>query len=221
MNAALVALGAGLAAGLYIVGLSLDLFWLKLLTKPWPVLGLAFTVARLTGAGPARRVAAGLVAGAVGDLCLVLPGAFLPGMGAFALGHAFYVSAFLRWNSAPTLPLLLPVAIFCSIGLSLMLPGAGAMALPLAVYVVIIGGMLWRAAACAATPRDDFVAQWAFVAGAVLFAVSDFLIGLNRFMQPIAGTAVPIILSYWAAQALIAIGAIRLDRAQGGRSPLV
>jgi len=212
MSAPFIALVAALAAGLYIVGLGLDLFWLKLLTKPWPVLALAFAVTRLTGPGPARRIAGGLVAGAVGDVCLALPGAFLPGMGAFAIGHAFYVVAFLRWNSAPALPLLLPVAIFCGIGLALMLPGAGVMALPLAVYVFVIGAMLWRAAACATTPREDVVARWAFVAGAVLFAVSDFLIGLNRFLQPIAGTAVPIILSYWAAQALIATGAIRRDR---------
>ena len=214
MNAALVALGAGLAAGLYIVGLSLDLFWLKLLSKPWPVLGLAFAVARLTGTGPARRIAAGLVAGAVGDICLVLPGAFLPGMGAFALGHAFYVAAFLRWNSSPALPLLLPVVIFCGAGLALMLPGSGAMAMPLAVYVLVIGAMLWRAAACAANPREDALARWGFLAGALLFSTSDFLIGMNRFLQPMPGTAVPIILSYWAGQALIATGAVRLDAAR-------
>ena len=41
MNVVLVATSALLAAGLYLVGLALDLFWLKLLTKPWPVVALA------------------------------------------------------------------------------------------------------------------------------------------------------------------------------------
>ncbi len=41
MNRVLIVVCAALAAGLYLVGLALDLFWLKLLTKPWPVLALA------------------------------------------------------------------------------------------------------------------------------------------------------------------------------------
>lgn len=219
MNAVFVALLAGLAGGLYIVGLTLDLFLLKLLAKPWPVLALAFAVARMTGSRAARRVALGLVAGAVGDVCLALPGGFLPGMGAFAVGHALYITAFLDWNRSAAGTLLLPVAAFCGVGLVLMLPGAGAMALPLAIYVAVIGTMLWRAAACALLPRDDTLARWGFMTGAVLFAVSDFLIGMNRFLQPLAGSVVPIILSYWAGQTLIAATAIRCDRLLPPASP--
>jgi hypothetical protein len=37
VNPVLITVCAVLAAGLYLVGLALDLFWLKLLTKPWLV----------------------------------------------------------------------------------------------------------------------------------------------------------------------------------------
>ena len=212
MSRVFVVVVALLAAGLYLAGMALDLFWLKLLTKPWPVLALALASWRLAGEGPGRRVAAGLVAGAVGDVCLALPGGFLAGMLAFAIGHGLYVAAFLGWNRAPAVALALPVAVFAGTGLALMLPGAGSFALPLTIYVLVIGAMIWRAAACALEPAADTLRRWGPLAGAVLFGFSDFLIGITRFRQPMDGAAFAIILTYWAGQALFAATAIRYSR---------
>ncbi|MBI3096402.1 MAG: lysoplasmalogenase, partial [Rhodocyclales bacterium] len=131
MNPVLIAVSALLAACLYLVGLSLDLFWLKLLTKPWLVVALAAAVWAHADTRAGRLIAWGLLAGAVGDVCLALPNAFLPGMIAFAVGHGLYVAAFLQWSRAPAWPLLLPVGIFAAAGMWLMLPGAGALTLPL------------------------------------------------------------------------------------------
>ncbi|MCF8177633.1 MAG: lysoplasmalogenase [Sulfuritalea sp.] len=198
-----------LAACLYLVGLALDLFWLKLLTKPWPVLMLAGAVWRYAGPGTGRRIAWGLLAGAIGDVCLALPNAFLPGMIAFAIGHGLYVAAFLRWSRRPAVPLLLPIVIFAGTGLWLMLPGAGPMTVPLSVYVLVIGAMIWRAAACAEDAAGDLLLRWGPLAGAVLFGFSDFLIGIHRFAHPLPGAAFTIIVTYWAAQTLFAATAIR------------
>ncbi len=209
MNPVLLAVTAVLAGCLYLVGLALDLFWLKLLAKPWLVVALAVAVWRLGGSGAGRRIAWGLLAGAVGDVCLALPNAFLPGMIAFATGHGLYVTAFMRWSRAPAPALLAPVAIFAATGLWLMLPGAGALTLPLAVYVLVIGAMIWRAAACALEPQDDALVRWGPLAGAILFGFSDMLIGIHRFAQPLPGAAFAIILTYWAGQTLFAATAIR------------
>lgn len=209
MNPVLVIVTAVLAACLYLVGLALDLFWLKLLTKPWLVVALAAAVWNHAGSGAGRRIAWGLLAGAVGDVCLALPNAFLPGMIAFAIGHGLYVAAFLQWSRTPGLALLAPVTIFAGTGLWLMLPGAGALTLPLAVYVLVIGAMIWRAAACALEPQDDALIRWGPLAGAILFGFSDMLIGIHRFAQPLSGAAFAIILSYWAGQTLFAATAIR------------
>lgn len=209
MNPVLIAVSALLAACLYLVGLSLDLFWLKLLTKPWLVVALAAAVWAHADTRAGRLIAWGLLAGAVGDVCLALPNAFLPGMIAFAVGHGLYVAAFLQWSRAPAWPLLLPVGIFAAAGMWLMLPGAGALTLPLVVYVIVIAAMIWRAAACALDAPHDAVMRWGPLAGAILFGFSDFLIGIHRFAQPLPGAAFAIILTYWAGQALFAATAIR------------
>ena len=209
MNPVLVIVTAVLAACLYLVGLALDLFWLKLLTKPWLVVTLAVAVWKHAGSGAGRRIAWGLLAGAVGDVCLALPNAFLPGMIAFAIGHGLYVAAFLQWSRAPGLALLAPVSIFAATGLWLMLPGAGALTLPLVVYVLVIGAMIWRAAACVMELQDDALIRWGPLAGAILFGFSDMLIGIHRFAQPLPGAAFAIILTYWAGQTLFAATAIR------------
>jgi alkenylglycerophosphocholine/alkenylglycerophosphoethanolamine hydrolase len=209
MNSVLPVLSAALAACLYLVGLELDLFWLKLLTKPWPVLALAAAVWRLAGEGAGRLVAWGLLAGAVGDICLALPRAFLPGMIAFTVGHGLYVAAFLRWNRVPAPALLAPVGIYAATGLWLMLPGAGALTLPLLIYVLIIAMMIWRAAACALQAHENILLRWGPLAGALLFGFSDTLIGIHRFAHPLPGAAAPIILTYWTAQMLFATVAIK------------
>lgn len=209
MNPVPLILSAALAACLYLVGLALDMFWLKLLTKPWLVLALAVAVWLHAGTRAGRLIGWGLLAGAAGDVCLALPNAFLPGMIAFAIGHALYVAAFLQWSRAPAPALLLPVGIFAAAGLWLMLPGAGALTLPLVVYVLVIGAMIWRAAACALDAQDDALLRWGPLAGAILFGFSDFLIGIHRFHQALPGAAFPIILCYWAGQALFAATAIR------------
>ncbi|MCK9381931.1 MAG: lysoplasmalogenase [Sulfuritalea sp.] len=209
MNPVLLVVSAVLAACLYLVGLALDMFWLKLLTKPWLVVALAVAVWHHAGSGGGRRIAWGLLAGAVGDVCLALPDAFLPGTIAFAIGHALYVAAFVQWSRNPALALLAPVSLFAGTGLWLMLPGAGSFTLPLVVYVIVIAAMIWRAAACALDAQGDALIRWGPLAGALLFGFSDTLIGIHRFAQPLPGAAFSIILTYWAGQALFAASAIR------------
>ncbi|MCF8199370.1 MAG: lysoplasmalogenase [Sulfuritalea sp.] len=207
-----------LAACLYLVGLALDMFWLKLLTKPWPVLMLAGAVWLHASSGTGRLIAWGLLAGAIGDVCLALPNAFLPGMIAFAIGHGLYVAAFAKWSRRPALPLLIPIILFAATGLWLMLPGAGPMTLPLIVYVFVIGAMIWRAAACAENETRDVLLRWGPLAGAVLFGFSDFLIGIHRFAHPMPGAAFAIILTYWAGQTLFAATAIRSENSAASKN---
>ncbi len=216
MNVILLIVSAALAACLYLIGLALDLFWLKLLTKPWLVVALAAAVWSHAGTGAGRRIAWGLLAGALGDVCLALPHAFLPGMIAFAIGHSLYVAAFLQWNRAPAPVLLAPVGLYAGTGLWLMLPGAGALALPLLLYVLIIAAMIWRAAACALAPQGTLLLRWGPLAGALLFGLSDTLIGIHRFAQPLPGAAFAIILTYWAGQALFAATAIEHETRPAG-----
>ena len=70
MNPVLLVVTAALAACLYLVGLALDMFWLKLLTKPWLVVALAVAVGNHAGDHAGRRIAWGLLAGAAFSIIL-------------------------------------------------------------------------------------------------------------------------------------------------------
>ncbi len=200
MKVALLAIIAAFSAFAFMMGIALDLSWLKIVSKPWPVLAMAAWVWPLGD----RRIAHGLLAGAVGDICLSFPSAFLPGMIAFAIGHGLYVRAFFDWHKNPALLLLVPVAAYLILGITLMLPGTGPLTIPVIAYMGIIGAMLWRAAALAADDLTHGFMRWCPLAGALLFGFSDTLIGLNKFATPLPGAAFPIILSYWTGQFLIA-----------------
>jgi uncharacterized membrane protein YhhN len=78
------------------------------------------------------------------------------------------------------------------------------MAVPVVVYMLAIGGMMWRAAA----RWGDHPGAAAAVIGAVLFGLSDTLIAIDRFRAPLRGAPFAIILLYWAGQAGIAASAL-------------
>ncbi len=194
-----------LSACTFLVGMALETEALKLLVKGIPVITLGVWVWR---SGADRFIAFGLWFGALGDIFLNIPGAFLPGMVAFAIGHGLYVYAFWRWQPAHALVFIIPIALYLGLALNLMLPGTGALSVPVTLYMSIIGAMIWRATAVALHPDDDWRIRWLPVFGALLFAFSDTLIGLNKFVSPLPGVSYPIILTYWGGQSLIAASAL-------------
>lgn len=193
---------AAAAATAYLAGLAFDVAWLRLVTKPVPVLCLAGWVA----SRPSRSgwlVAGGLLLSALGDVLLETPDLFLAGLSAFLLAHVAYTAAFAllerRLRALRALP-------FAAYGLGLfawLRPGLGELARPVAAYVVAICAMLWRAAALPGGARSRVA--WPALGGALLFAASDTLIGLDRFRAPIPGVRYPIILLYWLGQTGLAL----------------
>lgn len=193
----------------FLVGLALDLTQIKMIVKVIPALTLAVWVLL---AEAEKKIALGLVFGALGDWCLSLPGAFLPGMIAFAIGHGLYVWVFWQWQPRVHWLLALPIAAYLTLALTLMLPGTGELTVPVVLYMSIIGAMIWRAAAVADSSDhsgDASPGRWLALGGALLFGFSDTLIGINRFALPLPGVAYPIILTYWGGQFLIAASAVQ------------
>lgn len=178
----------------------MDLPWLRLAAKPLPALLLA---AWVFGRGRhARLVAAGLALSALGDLLLELDW-FLGGMTAFAAAHVAYIAGFLAVTRRPRLALLVPYAGWAVAMYALLRSGLGALEAPVAVYSGLLALMMWRAAAPVGTaPR-----RWPAAVGALLFGLSDLLIGIDRFRTPVPGARVWIMLLYWAGQGGIAMSA--------------
>jgi uncharacterized membrane protein YhhN len=205
------------AALVYVVALSADIGWLRLLAKPLPALLLAVWVAWRGHDLAGRLVTAGLVLSAVGDAVLELRH-FLPGLVAFLLAHMAYVAGFVASDSRPALLRALPFAAWGAGALLLLWPGLGAMAVPVVAYVTVIATMMWRAAARVGG-RTPPRAAWIGLGGSMAFAASDTILAFDRFSSPIPGASWPIMVLYWLGQWGIAASAAASSRPGTGMLP--
>lgn len=166
--------------------------------KPLPVAILAAGVA-VRGRGlPARLLAVAMAIDAVADA--VIEVAFLGGLALFLVGHLGRIASFTadRRELAPLRAL--PFAAVAIGASALLLPTAGDLAVPIALYALAICAMGWRAAARV----DGGRLGWLGLAGAVLYATSDSLLAVNRFLSPLPAADLLVMSTYWGAQAAIA-----------------
>jgi uncharacterized membrane protein YhhN len=196
------------AAIVYVVGLAAHRPDLRLAAKPVPALALAALVLSERRDGYGAALAGGLILSAFGDLLLEAPSRFVAGLATFLCAHVAYTAAFLRGERRWRAVRALPFAVWLIAAFAWIRPGLGDMTVPVVVYMLAIGAMMWRAAArWGAHPG----AASALV-GATLFGLSDTLIAIDRFHAPIPGAPYAIILLYWAGQAGIAASAGRPTR---------
>lgn len=142
----------------------------------------------------------GLLFCALGDVLLEL--VFVYGMAAFAIGHLFYIAAFVEWGrvlglNKRDIPVAIIVVIISAGLLVWLFPGMGDLTAPAIAYQFIITTMVCMA----------FIVKAPVLArlGAVLFMLSDTLIAAGRF----ANVDVPpgsVWITYAGAQILIAWG---------------
>jgi len=198
---------AVVAAFGYVVGLWRDWPALRLATKPVPVLCLLVWVLARDRDRYARLIGAGLALSALGDVLLEFPGLFLAGLGAFLCAHISYTVAFLQQSARPHLWRALPFLVWLGLAYIQMRPGLDGMMVPVTLYVLVIGIMMWRAAARV----GDVPGALPAAIGAVLFGLSDMLIGLDRFHAPISGVRYAIGVLYWAGQAGISERRVGLE----------
>ena len=141
---------------------------------------------------------------AAGDVLLEL--VFVAGMGAFAVGHIFYVLAFLEWGrilgpNKRDFPIAVLVVIVSLGLLGWLLPGMGDLLIPALIYQAIITTMV----ATAFVVKAPMLARL----GAVIFMISDTLIAAEKF----AGVDVfpgAVWITYAGAQIMMAWGMSRV-----------
>jgi uncharacterized membrane protein YhhN len=174
----------------------------------------AFTLAASGERKDTRLPAAGLILGGLGDTALLAaetaPEAaperwFIPGMGAFAAGHACYIATLVRDGAHRGVrPKVAAVYAALWAGLIAVLwRGLGNLRVPVAGYSLLLVTM-----AVLASGRNREAA-----AGGALFVLSDAIIALGLAQI----TAVPrqesaVMPTYLAAQALLAAGWLRPQR---------
>ena len=179
--------------------------WLWLVVKPLPVLCLVGWVLGAPKSTYRDRLAAGLALSLIGDV--LIEWSFVAGLATFLLAHIAYTAAFLADTKRPHLLRAVPIAAYGAAMTTFLWGGLGEMRPAVMAYVIAICGMVWRAAARVGQSGAPRPGEWAGLAGAILFALSDTLIALDRFHSPIDGVHVPIMLLYWAGQLGIATSA--------------
>lgn len=164
-----------------------------------------------------KRIFIGLIFAWAGDILLMFqsgkPSFFIYGLIAFVACHIFYIRAFTldhRSNPNHKTPYFLWVvgafAIFCSGLFFYLQPKLGAMQFPVLMYAIIITVM-----AIMAVNRYGKVNIFSFklvLYGALFFLLSDSVLAVNKFAQPIPQSGALIMASYMIAQYLIVYGTI-------------
>ena len=183
--------------------------------KGVPVVALALRLRRAVPGPRSSAMMAALLLGALGDVTLPLGSVlrsnapFLVGMLAFLIGHLFYIATFVREREPTPGRVARAWALVLAAGLAMtrIVPSLAEKSVPVAVYGTVLATM----AASAALRRS--VGPRVLV-GAVLFVVSDGLIGarLATGPHPLFGPA--IFVTYFAAQYLLSDGWVRDVRAE-------
>lgn len=158
---------------------------------------------------------AAIVFSMAGDVFLMLDGQlpsslFIPGLVSFLLAHVCYVALFkfdMPWF-ADRRALLLVAAIGAAMYVFLWTHGLpAALRLPVAAYVGVIALMATQAWGRYQLLQSRPALLTAL--GASFFMLSDSILAINRFVQPLPWSSVSVLGSYYTAQALIVWGCVR------------
>jgi sterol desaturase/sphingolipid hydroxylase (fatty acid hydroxylase superfamily) len=150
-----------------------------------------------------------LLASLTGDVLLMLPGNyFIAGLASFLVAHQFYIV--LLWRSTQAeqwFPsrIALAATLVYGVGMYIVLwPGlrGPVLAGAVAAYVVVIALMAAQALGRATVLRNR--AATLVAVGACFFMLSDTLLALNRFVQPLPMVGLWVLGTYYVAQIMIA-----------------
>jgi uncharacterized membrane protein YhhN len=198
-----VAVLAGLLFGLPVLYIS---------AKPLLMITLLLYFASATKGYPRWRfyVMAALVFSWAGDVFLISSEWFIAGLVSFLVAHIFYIIAYQKTGAATGELKTLDVVKFVAYGVVLIwviYPGLGDLLIPVLIYALVLLAMgVWAHKRRGETSSASF--QLVAI-GAILFALSDGLIAINKFAFEVPFERILIMSIYMTAQYLIVQGLIK------------
>ncbi len=182
--------------------------WLNYLTRPLLMLSLAFFYFKTSKNNSKlvdKALIIALIFSCLGDIFLIFdknPYYFILGLGSFLLAHLSYIFVF----SEKTKFNLLRVLLFATYGIFMlyyiMSHVSNAFKIPVFAYISIITLMGIMAASRKSNPKSYQLV----LLGVILFAISDSLIGIDKFVNPIPFASFWIMTTYVTAQYFITKG---------------
>jgi uncharacterized membrane protein YhhN len=188
------------------------------ITKPVTMLAILFWVWQSVGLGGSMIwFTLGVVFCLAGDIFLMLPwDMFIFGLLAFLLGHICYVIGLN--NMAPYINfygiiLIVILGLFIwwiykKISAGLTMKGKTSLKVPVLVYSLVISLMVYSALMTWTRPDWPTAAALFASLGAMLFYVSDTMLALDRFVNPLSHARLKVMTTYHLGQIGIILGAM-------------
>ncbi|WP_353777696.1 lysoplasmalogenase family protein [Winogradskyella sp. 3972H.M.0a.05] len=160
-----------------------------------------------------RLTISALVLSVIGDILLMFvdnsPHFFTAGLAAFLLAHVVYIITFLKHRNTKRsiIAFAAILLVYAALLFYLIKDNLGAMLIPVILYMLVILSM-----AVSAYKRKGNVSTLSYnlvFIGALCFMLSDSLLALNKFYNPLPLSNISIMLTYASAQYLIVFGIIK------------
>lgn len=191
---------------------------LHTITKPMIMLSL---IGYYILASPSRSMITiiAMVASLAGDVLLMNPTYFIAGLVAFLISHILYIFSYRQHQDGDSsnpltgvhrVRLAFPI-LLAGTGLVVILyPSLGDLKIPVVIYAAVITLMALTALfRYGKTTPKSF---WLVFAGAVLFMMSDSILAINKFLQPVPFGGFLIMLTYISAQYCIVTGLVEHEK---------
>jgi uncharacterized membrane protein YhhN len=199
-----------------LVALTFNMALLNFITKPLLVPALALYYLLATSQKSYLFLAA-LFFCWLGDVLLMLQRDeifFIAGLLAFLTGHVLYSICYRTFRSNGTgltgpqrIRFSFPILLAGTGLVTILLPHLGSLQIPVLVYALVITLMAMQALfRYGRTNSKSFTLVFA---GAISFMLSDSLLAINKFMQPLPLAGLAIMFTYILAQYLIVEGVVR------------
>ncbi len=182
-----------------------------------PLIGLVLFIACLQYSGPGQTLnflIGGVVLSWAGDVLLMFEGElfFLLGLGSFLLAQVSYSIMFLIIGSRPLANpinkiLLIGVLAYLGSFLYLVGPSLGEMLIPVSVYGIAISAMVILAIGLNGEIKNPVFIR--ILLGAVFFVVSDSLLAIDKFVDPISNARLWVMSTYMIGQFGIVFGTLK------------
>lgn len=203
-----------------IVSIGFDITFLQIICKPLIMIALGFFYwSSVNKENRSVSLNVAIMLSCAGDVFLLLQNLnqsyFILGLLAFLMAHVFYTLAYRQHKNDDSTNALRGVQrvrfafpiILAGTGLVVVLyPVLGSLKLPVMIYsgilIIMVLNSLFR---YGYTNAKSF---WMVFAGAILFLVSDSVLAINKFLQPINQGIFIVMLTYIVAQFFIIQGLI-------------
>ncbi|MFC1669100.1 lysoplasmalogenase [Spirochaetota bacterium] len=173
--------------------------------KVIPILSLSILIIKNVRGIQGKLVLTGLLFSAAGDITLEIDRVnyFIPGLIFFLTAHIFYIIAFIRKFkfSRKRLPAAVTILIYSGILAYILRDIRKDRIIPVMFYLLVISVM-------ALTALFVSTGNLIILMGALIFMISDTIIAVNQFLNPIPHSTLYNISLYYIAQLMITTGFI-------------